>query len=774
MRHTHRRRWRAGTAMTLALATVVTIGATTSSAAPADRRGDGREDSDDDRDDDREDEAFAHVGTFDVRGNGTLVAEIVNATKDGRTLVYTDSSTGKVGFVDIRDPRNPLPAGTITLGGEPTSVGISGKFALVSVDTSAGNFVTPSGVLHVIDLDTRATVRTIDLGGQPDAVDVSPDGRYATIVIENQRNEDINGALIPQLPAGTVVVLDTRGRPANWTSRTVNLTNLPGMTAPTDPEPEYIDINGRNQAVVSLQENNHLAIIDLRTARVISSFSAGTLDLFNVDAVEERLGPQRRGRIVLDDSVLNRRREPDTVAWIDNNTFATANEGDYTDAARAEGGSRGFTVFDRNGNVVFEAGATFEYESIRAGHFNETRAANKGIEPEALTVEEFDDQNLLFVGGERSNVVGVYDVSRRTPEFLQLLPTGIGPEGMKAIPKRDLLVVAAETAAGIFPSMITIYERDDDASPSMTLVSANDANGLPLPWNAMSGLSADLTDPNTLYGVSDSVLSEAGIQTIDVSGMPAVITRRVLVTDAVGTVRNDLDLEGIAVAPEGGFWLASEGRITPGSSRPNAILKVDVNGVVQSEVPLPAALVAGAGNNGLEGIAVTGTTTTDFVHVAVQRPWADDPAETVKIARYEVATGTWTYVRYALDPVVLPAGAVIGLSEITLLPNGTFAIIERDGLAGTQAAQKKIYGVDLATADFRPLGGALVTVPKVLLADVLDELADNTIYTPDKLEGLAVAADGEVYMVTDNDGLDAAIGQTLFLGLGPIETAFGG
>ena len=88
--------------------------------------------------------------------------------------------------------------------------------------------------------------------------------------------------------------------------------------------------------------------------------------------------------------------------------------------------------------------------------------------------------------------------------------------------------------------------------------------------------------------------------------------------------------------------------------------------------------------------------------------------------------------------------------------------------------QKKIYGVDLATADFQPFGSPLVTVPKVLLADVLDELQANTIYTPDKLEGLAVAADGEVYMVTDNDGLDSALGQTLFLGLGPVGSALAG
>jgi hypothetical protein len=61
-----------------------------------------------------------------------------------------------------------------------------------------------------------------------------------------------------------------------------------------------------------------------------------------------------------------------------------------------------------------------------------------------------------------------------------------------------------------------------------------------------------------------------------------------------------------------------------------------------------------------------------------------------------------------------------------------------------------------------------------LLADVLDELEANSIWTPEKLEGLAVTADGDVYIVTDNDGLDEAIGQTVFLSLGPVETAFAG
>jgi hypothetical protein len=255
-----------------------------------------------------------------------------------------------------------------------------------------------------------------------------------------------------------------------------------------------------------------------------------------------------------------------------------------------------------------------------------------------------------------------------------------------------------------------------------------------------------------------------------VSSAPATIVDRIQVTDS----SDDMffpDLEGIAVAPEGGFWLASEGRV---GDRPNAMIRTDEAGVVVALIELPAELTAGATNSGFEGVAVTETPegTTEYVYAVIQREWADDAENVVKIARYEVATGGWTFVNHEKAP---PAGdGWVGLSEITLLPDGTFAIVERDNQLGDAATIKKVYGVDLAAADFRPYGEELATVDKVLLADVLDELAANSVWVPDKLEGLAVAADGTTCIVTDNDGLDDAIGQTVFLDLGDWATALDG
>jgi hypothetical protein len=101
-------------------------------------------------------------------------AEIVAASEDGMTLVYTDSPLGVVGLIDIRDPRAPKAGGTVRMGGEPTSVAIAGGRAIVGVNTSK-SFTEPSGHLAAIDLASGAIGVRCELGGQPDSVAVSPD-----------------------------------------------------------------------------------------------------------------------------------------------------------------------------------------------------------------------------------------------------------------------------------------------------------------------------------------------------------------------------------------------------------------------------------------------------------------------------------------------------------------------------------------------------------------------------------------------------------------------
>ena len=83
--------------------------------------------------------SFRHVGSFHVADNlrehetvsTPTSAEIVDVAGD--TLVYTDAFTGRLGLVDISDPARPAAAGSLDLPGDPTSVAVHGRLALVVV-----------------------------------------------------------------------------------------------------------------------------------------------------------------------------------------------------------------------------------------------------------------------------------------------------------------------------------------------------------------------------------------------------------------------------------------------------------------------------------------------------------------------------------------------------------------------------------------------------------------------------------------------------------------
>ena len=90
--------------------------------------------------------------------------------------------------------------------------------------------------------------------------------------------------------------------------------------------------------------------------------------------------------------------------------------------------------------------------------------------------------------------------------------------------------------------------------------------------------------------------------------------------------------------------------------------------------------------------------------------------------------GDWTFANYELDAPEDPAiGFWIGLSEITMLPNGNVAIVERDNQIGPLATTKKLYGVDLSVTEFLPDRSTPNTVEKMLIEDLLDELDEVSI-----------------------------------------------
>ena len=707
---------------------------------------------------------FERIATWPVHRNlpdgvdpaSETVAEIVAILPDGVTVVYTDSPGARIGLVDIGDPAAPRPAGTIELGGEPTSVTVVGDHALVGVNTSE-SFTAPSGHVAVVDLASGAVVARCDVGGQPDSVAASRDGAYLAVAVENERDEDLNDGAIPQPPPGHLAILDLAGdgAPANCEgARIVALTGLAAVAA-DDPEPEFVDINGTNVAAVTLQENNHIVLVDLASGQVTGDFSVGTVDLEAIDTVED-------GVVAGTGALAGVRREPDAIAWVDDARLVTANEGDY------EGGSRGFTVFDTDGNVLYDSGNALEHLAMRAGHYPEHRAGAKGVEPEGVEVGRFGDATLLFVNSERGNFVAVYEDQGpdAAPRFVQMLPTAAGPESVVAVPGRDLLIVGSEAddeEAGI-RGTVAVYARTAARPPYPTIVSTLDpTTGAPLGWGALSGLAADPDDPEILRAVSDSAYEVARIYTIDLSESPAAIAAYVDVTKDGAPV--GYDLEGIAPRAGGGFWLASEG--DPEHEDPlrqkSLLLRVAADGRLEQEIPLPGALYDQAIARGFEGVAAWGGGADERVILAIQSAWKDDPESTTKLAIYDPAGDSWSFARYPLEAPKSERGGWVGLSEITWLAGERFAILERDNQPGDYGVIKTIAVVDLAGVEPKPHGEALPLVEKALAIDLLPLLQASRGWISDKPEGFAVTTDGRAFVITDNDGVDDATGETLLL-----------
>ncbi|WP_157633690.1 esterase-like activity of phytase family protein [Thioflavicoccus mobilis] len=706
------------------------------------------------------------------------VSEIVAATKDGMTLVYTDSPGESIGFVDITDPANPVAAGRVAVGGEPTSVDILGnELALVAVNTSE-DYVNTSGKLVVVAIATRTIAGEIDLAGQPDSIKISPDGSYAAVVIENERDEDIEVAGIegglPQDPPGYLAIVDIDGAdPAGWGLRTVDLTGLASYGS-SDPEPEFVDVNEKNQAVVSLQENNHLVVVDLVDGRIVNDFDAGTVTLNGIDATED-------GVISLSESLSHVAREPDAVAWVPigrrgAHLIATANEGDLF------GGSRGFSLFDRFGHVLFDSGSSLEELAVQHGHYPENRSENKGSEPEAIEYGRFDDGSYLFVGSERGSFIAVYDVKLAGPRFKQLLPAPQGPEGLLAIPARGLLIASGEEDDPSYGvrSSIMIY-RLEDGEPTYPQIISDDLEGTPIPWSALSGMVAVPGERNTLLAVWDSYYSESRIVTIEVSDKPAVITDALTIRGGSG----DYDPEGIAVAPDDTLWIASEGNAD--DSRPNRLLQVDpASGEVLREVGLPEEILAcrAASENrstlgsGFEGVALLPVRDGYKLLVAQQRGWdyttsecedLDDDAgglnangdpNRTRIWVYDPTANTWGHIGWELAD--LPEHASwVGLSEIARAPGGAYVLIERDNRTGDFAELKTLVKVRALNA----LNG-LISNDEKRVYDLIPALESTSGWITDKPEGLAITRDGRTFVVTDNDGVEDWSGETWFLDLG--------
>jgi len=723
--------------------------------------------------------AFTRVSTFyaceqlgdSCDKSDETVAEAIASSDDGMTVVYANSEAGNIGFIDISNPLSPFGKGTVPLpSGDIQSVAILRDYALVSMDTSNDSYDT-SGKLFVVNVTSMEVVTQISLIGAPNTVAVSPDRSYVAVAIENERDESLDE--MPALPGGSLAVFDILSpHPDDWVLSYVNLTGLDGITFPTDPEPEHVDINENNKCVITFQENNGIAIVDLETKMVDISFSAGVVHLENVDLTEDSIINQS-------ESIGDIVREPDGITWIGKNFFATADEGDL------DGGGRGYTIFNKCGDVIASVN-DLDQIAAAVGHYPDGRSDSKGVEPEKVHWERIGGSSFLFVNVERASLTMIFDVKDvYNPKLHQVLPTGVKPEGINTIKSRKLLIISAEEddREEKTRSSISIYAYKREGKPIYpTLYSPFEQGSLnpPIPFSALSGLSADPEFPHILYSVEDNFFAKNRILKINVkkksqhfwASSAAEVVKEVYITDARGKlndvapalVNNDttvhLDQEGI-VTVRHGFWIVSEGSGGGDAiESENYLVRTTRSGVITGVFSLPVEVSAKQIEYGFKGVAMY----ENKLIVVFERAWTEELHPRLGI--FDLATFSWDFVFYPLDSPTSPNGGWVGLYDISSVGGGDFLVLERDNQGGPDARVKRIYKISLGNAWDGYVSGETIT--KELYVDML--LSENlpmrngSIY--DKTEGLTVTKTGDVWIVNDNDGVDNGNGEIGLISIG--------
>jgi hypothetical protein len=286
-------------------------------------------------------------------------------------------------------------------------------------------------------------------------------------------------------------------------------------------EPEYITVDPSSKmAWVSLQENNAIASIDLKAKKITSVFGLGGLDH---SLPGQGIDFRKDGKINIENAPILGLRQPDGIAVLSEkgrHYIYTANEGasrdysfysDETDIlallekkllnsdlfnltwlnalkkhtfSKMEPclkgpcnhveafGSRSMSVFDgKTGKILFDSGdqiekmiaktvpSLFNWNAKKGKLKIDARSEDKGAEPEMVTIGEWNDKKVAFLGLERMTGIIVWDLKNPEKPLIidyYLDPKDRGPEGILFIsaqkspfPRIPLLIVGYEYSKSI-------------------------------------------------------------------------------------------------------------------------------------------------------------------------------------------------------------------------------------------------------------------------------------------------------------------------------------
>ncbi len=479
------------------------------------------------------------IGALDVAGEieGVSKANSVAVATETVAVALEDETAQDPGQVGFYDPSSLALLGMAPVGALPDKVTFTpdGQKALIAneAEPSEDYSVDPQGTVSIVDISAgadAATVSTADFTGF------------------NGMEDELRGQGIRIFG--------------------------PGANAAQDFEPEYVTVSDDSTtAWVSLQENNAIAEIDIGSATVTELLPLGfknhSLPGNELDASNED------GGVNVQNWPINGILQPDAIGAYspgEETYIVTANEGDGRDydgfSEEAEVGDldldpeafdfesidgvdsveelqkpenlgpkgatttlgdtdddglyeeiyvfggRSFSIFDSDGEMVFDSGSDFE--RITAERFPEKfnndnaesdpdgRSDNKGPEPEGLTIGRIGEHYYAFVGLERIGGVMAYDIT--DPE---------SPVFVDYINERDFSVdIDEEIAAGDAPS----FAAGDLGPEGLAFASVEESpidDPLVFVGHEISGTTTIFRAATTVLGVGSVALRPDRTATVD-------------------------------------------------------------------------------------------------------------------------------------------------------------------------------------------------------------------------------------------------------------------
>ncbi|MBK8699254.1 MAG: choice-of-anchor I family protein [Saprospiraceae bacterium] len=260
------------------------------------------------------------------------------------------NASGQLSLIGILSNGFTAPAGFAAI---PNSVAVkngilAASFAIRNTTTGAQD----SGVVAFFQTSSSAYIHHVKVGHLPDMVTFTPGG--TKVLTANEGEPNSYGQATSFDPEGSVSIIDISGGINNASVTTAGFQAFngqintlksagvriygPGATVSQDLEPEYIAFSADGTtAVITLQENNAFATLDLATSIITQIIPLGLKDHSLANAgldASDRDSTSSIGKININTWPLMGMYQPDAIASFTQNElqyYITANEGDSRD-----------------------------------------------------------------------------------------------------------------------------------------------------------------------------------------------------------------------------------------------------------------------------------------------------------------------------------------------------------------------------------------------------------------------------------------------------------